>query len=976
MGILDRLDRLADQLGDLIGPDDVRAHVELGAGYLERGDYDSALHELEYVSVLRPDHPRALYLLGLVRARRGEEPEAVDALSRAIALREDFAEARLALAEVQRRRGQLDDAIENYRAALDRGPSDEGTRGELCRGLGAAYLQQGRLDKAVRELRKAAAGRSDDSEAQALLGRALQLRGDLDGARIALSRAVNVGLPEALPLAHLGEVYEKLGRLVEAEGHFDQALERAAKTPSRPDSIEASVTALLGLARVRLTTGRLDDARQALIDARALAPDRLDIELLEAKVLALTVSPSAALAVFDRILDGSAAAIQSAQGFPPRPGKLLIDRRAILREAVTLCLEASLAARGGGYAEALLADGAAPADEPEAWAARSLAALERGDLAGAEVASRRALEVGSVETHLAAAEVARVGGHDAEAVVQLRRAAILRPDDPRPARRLRELRTSTVGLPSDLYGLIQRAQRLFVEARELGELAPEAARVATVLDRPLLVTVMGEFNAGKSTFVNALLGEEVAPMGIVPTTATINILKYGSERKGRVVYLDDTAREVAWADVPGLLRGLDAAEAKRIRWVEVLYPLDTLQRVNVVDTPGLNSIHAEHEEVARRFIAEADAVIWLFSADQAAKATEGAALQQISSAGKKILGVLNKVDRCSPEELAQIIAHVQAELGPRLETIVAVSAKQALTARRSGDEALLAKSNYAALHKTLEERFFSRARALLKEAAISRLTALLARATTLASALLNGEKDAALRQAERATAADGARFAERFLASERLRLAEAAERVSLASATEVLDFVRPRSWAFGTHQAQPADRDFLVDLVEERAHAVLAESRARVMAEVAPALDRARTVGIEVDVGGLERLLDQEVYGRYRAFVRGYLRGGWVDEFFARRLPRVELNLRELRRALDRDAPWSDEWTSTELRAPLAAWSALLYAAVGRQIEEARSASHMERIDLEQRLLLPLDRLRHAVEGLQSAVASATTLPE
>ncbi len=122
-----------------------------------------------------------------------------------------------------------------------------------------------------------------------------------------------------------------------------------------------------------------------------------------------------------------------------------------------------------------------------------------------------------------------------------------------------------------------------------------------------------------------------------------------------------------------------------------------------------------------------------------------------------------------------------------------------------------------------------------------------------------------------------------------------------------------------------------------------------------------RAIDLAVDATALERLLDQEVFGRYRAFVRGYLRGGWVDEFFARRLPKVELNLREVRRALDRDAPWGDEWTSVELRAPLLAWSEQLYGTMRRRLKEARSASEIERIDLEQRLLLPLERLRHAV---------------
>src|SRR5262249_44227073 len=199
--------------------------------------------------------------------------------------------------------------------------------------------------------------------------------------------------------------------------------------------------------------------------------------------------------------------------------------------------------------------------------------------------------------------------------------------------------------------------------------------------------------------------------------ATINILKYGAERKGRVVYLDGDARELGWEEVPRLLKGLDAREAKRIRVVEVLYPLETLQRVNVVDTPGLNSIHPEHEETAQKFIAEADAVLWLFTVDQAAKATEGEALAKIKAAGKKILGVVNKIDRCQPAELERIVAHVQAALGEHLETIVPFAAKEALAARKLNDVARLEKSNHAALTQALEERFFSRARAIKRQAA-------------------------------------------------------------------------------------------------------------------------------------------------------------------------------------------------------------------------------------------------------------------
>ena len=71
--------------------------------------------------------------------------------------------------------------------------------------------------------------------------------------------------------------------------------------------------------------------------------------------------------------------------------------------------------------------------------------------------------------------------------------------------------------------------------RELGHFVGEVARAAANLDQPLLVTVMGEFSSGKSSFVNAFIGADVAPTGITPTTATINVVSYGRERGGRII---------------------------------------------------------------------------------------------------------------------------------------------------------------------------------------------------------------------------------------------------------------------------------------------------------------------------------------------------------------------------------------------------------------------------------------------------------
>ena len=89
-----------------------------------------------------------------------------------------------------------------------------------------------------------------------------------------------------------------------------------------------------------------------------------------------------------------------------------------------------------------------------------------------------------------------------------------------------------------LGGLLTWTYDLFTAAPPLVGLAAAAGHAAEALDRPLLVAVMGEFNAGKSSFVNALAGANVAPTGVTPTTATVNVLRYGAEPAARVVAHD------------------------------------------------------------------------------------------------------------------------------------------------------------------------------------------------------------------------------------------------------------------------------------------------------------------------------------------------------------------------------------------------------------------------------------------------------
>ena len=275
MDLFDRVSRFANQFTDLLGElaDDVRAHVELGAALLERGDYDAAIAELGLALLKRRDHARARYLLGLCYLRRGRPGDAEEAkreLALALAAREGYAEAHIAFADALRQGGELEQAAESYRLALPH-IDDSLARSEVERSLGALYLELGQIDKAVRELRKAVSASPEDAAAQGLLGQALlqsaQRKGEPQGgptyeaARQCLGRAAKSEHPDPQVLAALGALLLAAGQVPDAE----KALVRALR--EEPEL----VSALLTLGKLRLAQGDSASAYEQALRAYASA---------------------------------------------------------------------------------------------------------------------------------------------------------------------------------------------------------------------------------------------------------------------------------------------------------------------------------------------------------------------------------------------------------------------------------------------------------------------------------------------------------------------------------------------------------------------------------------------------------------------------------------------------------------------------------------------------------------------------------
>jgi small GTP-binding protein len=210
------------------------------------------------------------------------------------------------------------------------------------------------------------------------------------------------------------------------------------------------------------------------------------------------------------------------------------------------------------------------------------------------------------------------------------------------------------------------------------------------LDDFFLLVIVGEFNAGKSAFINALLGDRVLKEGVTPTTTQVNILRYGQESNRQVV--DDH------------LHILTA-------------PVEILSEISIVDTPGTNAIIREHEEITSKFVPRSDLVLFITSADRPFTESERAFLENIRDWGKKVVVVINKIDILqNDEDLAQIQAFIsentQALFGITPE-IFPISARSALQAKQ-GQPELWNQSRFEVLENYIQETLDEASRLQLK----------------------------------------------------------------------------------------------------------------------------------------------------------------------------------------------------------------------------------------------------------------------
>jgi small GTP-binding protein len=210
------------------------------------------------------------------------------------------------------------------------------------------------------------------------------------------------------------------------------------------------------------------------------------------------------------------------------------------------------------------------------------------------------------------------------------------------------------------------------------------------LDELFLLVVVGEFNAGKSAFINALLGSKVVTEGVTPTTAQINVLQYG----------ETIERHVRESNLH-----------------VITAPAPLLREIHIVDTPGTNAIIREHEAITAEFVPRSDLVLFVTSADRPFTETERAFLEQVRGWGKKVVVVINKVDifetsRDVDDVRTFVAENARALLGFNPE-IFPVSARLALRGKQ-GDAPAWSASGFEALERYIATTLDAPGRVQLK----------------------------------------------------------------------------------------------------------------------------------------------------------------------------------------------------------------------------------------------------------------------
>lgn len=222
------------------------------------------------------------------------------------------------------------------------------------------------------------------------------------------------------------------------------------------------------------------------------------------------------------------------------------------------------------------------------------------------------------------------------------------------------------------------------------------------------LVVVGRFNRGKTSLMNALLGSDRLPTGILPLTSVITTVVYGSSERVMIKFRDTMLdSEISLDALPDYItQEHNPGNMRRVETAEVQLPQEILRRgFHIIDTPGLGSHIVENTRTTERFLPQADAFVLVTSYESPVSEEELAVLSTASASFRRIFVVLNKQDTVSDVDRETVLHYVQERLrgvfGADCPALFSVSARDGLEAKQAADSARLVASGIPALELAL-----------------------------------------------------------------------------------------------------------------------------------------------------------------------------------------------------------------------------------------------------------------------------------
>lgn len=224
------------------------------------------------------------------------------------------------------------------------------------------------------------------------------------------------------------------------------------------------------------------------------------------------------------------------------------------------------------------------------------------------------------------------------------------------------------------------------------------------LNEPPLIAVIGQFSSGKSTFLNALLGQDILPSGLTPVTAKAVRLKFAKMPLLSVKFINGSESLLASSDLAELNKLVEQVSS-----MTLYAPSEILKEINFIDTPGLNSLRDADTKETKNTLKKVSGAIWLSLANNAAKASELESIKEILKANDlKAICLINQKDKLSEDELESLLKHAGQTYGELFEDIITISSKQALLGITNNDKNPLEASNFNEALKAIKEYFLDK----------------------------------------------------------------------------------------------------------------------------------------------------------------------------------------------------------------------------------------------------------------------------